>query len=409
VKKVLYISYDGMTDPLGQSQVIPYLVGLANRGYKITILSAEKPNRYINGRSYINHLLSKHGIAWEPVMYTKRPPILSTLVDIFKLRSRVKKLMKLQHFQIVHCRSYIAPLAGLMVKRKQRAKFVFDMRGFWADERVDGGLWNLANPIYRAVYNYFKKKEKQYLEVADHVVSLTQAAKNEMQGWRKIKLNPDKISVIPCCADFDFFNIPSSDKRKQMRVKLGYLDMELVFCYLGSLGTWYMVQEMFDFFIVISEIYPEARFLIISGDSFNKPKLVCDLDTNKVKLLSAKRDEVVDLLAAVDIGLSFIKPVYSKISSSPTKQGEMLAMGIPMIVNSGVGDVDAIVEITQSGIVLPENTKEAYQIAAMQIVTLVRKNKQEIRDKAIKILDLKVGVEVYNTIYGNMTGEKEKE
>ncbi len=31
---ILYISYDGMTDPLGQSQVLPYLKGLAKKGYK---------------------------------------------------------------------------------------------------------------------------------------------------------------------------------------------------------------------------------------------------------------------------------------------------------------------------------------------------------------------------------------
>ena len=30
--RVLYISYDGMTDALGQSQVLPYLCGLAQRG-----------------------------------------------------------------------------------------------------------------------------------------------------------------------------------------------------------------------------------------------------------------------------------------------------------------------------------------------------------------------------------------
>ena len=44
-KKVLYITYDGMTDPLGQSQVLPYLVGLSEKGYKFTILSFEKKER----------------------------------------------------------------------------------------------------------------------------------------------------------------------------------------------------------------------------------------------------------------------------------------------------------------------------------------------------------------------------
>ena len=32
-------------------------------------------------------------------------------------------------------------LMALPAKRMTGAKLLFDMRGFWADERVDGGLW----------------------------------------------------------------------------------------------------------------------------------------------------------------------------------------------------------------------------------------------------------------------------
>ncbi len=38
----VFLSYDGMTDPLGQSQVLPYLEGLAASGHRIHIVSAEK-------------------------------------------------------------------------------------------------------------------------------------------------------------------------------------------------------------------------------------------------------------------------------------------------------------------------------------------------------------------------------
>ena len=45
VKKVLFIAYDGLTDPLGQSQIIPYLAGLSKANYQFTILSVEKKQR----------------------------------------------------------------------------------------------------------------------------------------------------------------------------------------------------------------------------------------------------------------------------------------------------------------------------------------------------------------------------
>ena len=54
--KVLYISYDGMTDPLGQSQVLPYLCGLSKSGYQFTILSFEKKQRLKNERHIIDKI-----------------------------------------------------------------------------------------------------------------------------------------------------------------------------------------------------------------------------------------------------------------------------------------------------------------------------------------------------------------
>ena len=60
------------------------------------------------------------------------------------------------------------------------------MRGFWADERVDGKLWDLKNPIYKWVYNYFKRKELQFLNNADYTVSLTFSGKEEMLKWEGV-------------------------------------------------------------------------------------------------------------------------------------------------------------------------------------------------------------------------------
>ena len=53
MKKILFISYDGMTDPLGQSQVIPYLSGLTKFGYGFTILSCDKPEKFTENKNYV--------------------------------------------------------------------------------------------------------------------------------------------------------------------------------------------------------------------------------------------------------------------------------------------------------------------------------------------------------------------
>ena len=45
--KVLYISHDGITDHIGKSQVAPYLLGLAAKGYGITVLSKNVFKKYL--------------------------------------------------------------------------------------------------------------------------------------------------------------------------------------------------------------------------------------------------------------------------------------------------------------------------------------------------------------------------
>jgi len=116
--QVLYISYDGMTDPLGQSQVLPYLCGLSAKGYKITLLSCEKPQRYEKYKQDITAICNKADINWQPLMYTATPPVLSTIKDVRNLTQTAYVLHREHRFKIVHCRSYISALIGLQMKKE---------------------------------------------------------------------------------------------------------------------------------------------------------------------------------------------------------------------------------------------------------------------------------------------------
>ncbi|NJO25236.1 MAG: glycosyltransferase family 4 protein [Bacteroidia bacterium] len=127
-----------------------------------------------------------------------------------------------------------------------------------------------------------------------------------------------------------------------------------------------------------------------------------NLAANKIITKKASRKEVPLLLSLSNFSVFFIKPCYSKQSSSPTKHGEIMAMGIPLITNSGVGDVQAIVEQYHSGIVINEFTKEAYETAALKIATGNNWNSTEIRKGAEEFYSLQSAIEKYNRIYGNI-------
>ena len=72
------------------------------------------------------------------------------------------KSLNHQSIDLIHCRSYITSIVALKIKIKYNIPFIFDMRGFYADERVDGKIWNKSNFIFKNVYNYFKRKEKEF-------------------------------------------------------------------------------------------------------------------------------------------------------------------------------------------------------------------------------------------------------
>ena len=403
--EVLYISYDGMTDPLGQSQVIPYLEGLSKLGYAFTLISFEKEERYEKNKASIAALLQQSNIDWQPLSYTKKPPVLSTIWDLQRMKQAAARLHHQKHFKIVHCRSYISAMVGMDMQRQFGVKFLFDMRGFYADERVEGGIWKLSNPVFKQVYKFFKKKEELFFSSADYSVCLTQKGKDILHTWTNIKNQPVPIEVIPCCADLDLFSEKSIDAGllQQLRQQFKLTRQEFVLSYLGSVGTWYMMDEMLDFFKCLLRIKPDAKFLFITGDSANsileKGKSMGIPEASFI-ITPAPHKQVPTYLALSNCSIFFIKPVFSKSASSPTKQGEIMGMGMPHICNAGVGDVDDIID-EKSGVLIKTLNDAEYEKAIQKFLN-TSFDAHYIRSRAEQIYSLVVGVEKYRRIYERM-------
>ena len=199
---ILYISYDGMLEPLGQSQVLGYLEKLAG-GYDIHLVSFEKREDRADKAKVaaMKTRLKSAGISWTPLAYHKTPTAPATAYDIAVGTSVCLRIALRHRVKIVHARSYVPALMALAVKRVTGAKFLFDIRGFWADERVDGGLWPKDGRLYRTT----KGLEKRFFKAADHVVTLTHASAREIAGFDYLKERCPPVCVIPTCADLERF------------------------------------------------------------------------------------------------------------------------------------------------------------------------------------------------------------
>lgn len=399
-KHILFVSYDGMTDPLGQSQVLPYLAGLSKKGFHFSLLSFEKPDRFEKDENFIRQICSKNNIDWYPQKYTKRPPVLSTLFDLWKMQRVFRKIHRSHPIDLIHCRSYISAFVGLKQKRKRNIPWLFDMRGFWADERIEGNIWNPDHFIYKRIYNFFKRKERLFFNQSTAIISLTHAGKAEILSWKMDHVPDTKITVIPCCVDLDKFNpvSVSLSEKEAKRHELGLVSRKIL-GYIGSIGTWYLLNEMLSTFKQLSEQDENLIFLFVTKESESAIKSAAGsigIPGEKIKVVSALHNEVPLLTSLFDYSIFYIKPSFSKIASSPTKQGELMAMGIPIICNSKVGDSAAIIRKYNAGIVVDLENDQVPEIDLNQLKDFSRE--QSIKG-ANEFYSLQSGISEYSHVY----------
>jgi glycosyltransferase involved in cell wall biosynthesis len=244
---ILYITYDGLLEPLGQSQVFQYLKKLAEH-HEITLVSYEKAPDWAK-RKALEKSVKEVGIRWVSLRYHKRPSALATAYDLLVGLFLCSYLSIRYRIQIVHARSYVPSVIALALKRIFNKRFIFDMRGFWADEKVDAGHWRTHSRIYR-VAKWF---EKQFLTHADVVVSLTHAGVSAMQQFPYLKNRLPQFEVISTCTNLELFR-PSVENSKHL-FTIGYV---------GTTGNWYLFDPVMACFKILLKIRPNTRFLIIN-------------------------------------------------------------------------------------------------------------------------------------------------
>jgi glycosyltransferase involved in cell wall biosynthesis len=395
--RILYISYDGMLDPLGQSQVLAYLRNLSLER-NIHLISFEKAENWSNRdkRKFIADLIANSGIIWHPLRYHKRPTLLATAWDVIIGIGLGTCLVVNHRLQIVHARSYVPSVMALVLKKLTRIKFLFDMRGFWVDERVDAGLWPSGGLLYR-IAKWF---ESRFLIEADHVISLTHSAVCEIERFDYLNERMPNITIIPTCADLNLFR-PIKRNSNVTGFVLGYV---------GSVGTWYLFDEVVSCFIQLLHIKPVATLLIlnINDHSYILERLVsAGVPKSVVELRSATNEEVPLQMARMDAGIFFIKPVFSKKASAPTKLAEFLGCGIPCLSNAGVGDMTKLLEEESVGVVLQAFDDLSVIEGLKKLLQLVEDPAARLRcvSSAKRHFSLDEGVARYANVYQKMIAE----
>jgi glycosyltransferase involved in cell wall biosynthesis len=355
---ILYVSYDGMLEPLGQSQVLAYLERLSRR-YAVALLSFEKKADLADATrlAAVEARIRSAGIKWSRLRYHKAPTAPATAWDI-AAGTMVALRLVARSVRVVHARSYVAALIGLAVKRLTGAKLLFDMRGLWADERVDANLWTADGRLYRTA----KAIERRLLIGADHIVTLTRASAREIASFPYMRAGAP-ISVIPTCADLDRF------RRREEAPRGG----PFTFGFVGAATTWSLFDEVLHGFRLILERRPEARLLVVNRNEhdFIRARLArSGLAPERVELVAAEHRDVPAFISRMHAAAALRKPSYSQVACAPTKLAEYLGCGVPCLVNPGIGDVVEIVEQDGVGAVARDFSDQGLGAAIDRLLAL---------------------------------------
>ncbi len=401
--EVLYVSYDGILEPLGSSQIIPYLKGLSKKGVKYSMLSYEKQadlSRYGDVLKLEKELAS-HGIKWKRLKYHKSPPVISTFFDVLYGCIVSFWLIKKNRIKIIHARSYVASLIALILKKVCKVRFIFDMRGFWADERVEGGIWKSGSLLYRTA-KYFERK---FLWNSDGIISLTYAGKAEIENFSSLNKHRVNINVIPTCVDLTKFNLEGGSTL--IPINAHNINNKFVLIYIGSISTWYMPYEMIDYFYAVQKYIEGAHFLVLTKEKilFEDILKTKKFNSSTISILNAGHELISSYLLLGKVGIAFYKPGYSRKACCPTKFGEYLACGLPVIINSGIGDCDDIILKERVGVIINEFSLKEYERAIIELMKLLDEGdalKKRCRETAEKYFSLEMGVERYRDIYSKL-------
>ena len=396
MKGVLYLTRNGLLEPLGQSQIWPYLRGLS-RDRRITLISFEKPSDRCDALAMqrMRMLCNNHDIHWIPLQFRSQPrpwaPALAipqlALLALWQWRRRPGP-------QLVHARSYVPAAIALLLHRLTGVPFIFDMRALWPEELITAGHLRRGSLLHRALLWL----ERRCLREASGVVSLTQAAVGYLQEQYPQELASERIAVIPTCADLQRFQ--PADPASATPLVIG--------CIGTVLSGWFLIDWLRAFYEAIARADPTARFELISRDPPDAILAALQPSSawaNRLLIQSATPAEMPIIVQRHTASVMFYAGgATSELGRSPTRMAEVLGCGLPVVANPGVGDVEQVIRQHRVGVLASGSSSTEMNACVAELLSLLQDPQlaSRCRSTAEELFSLESGTAGYHKLYADI-------
>jgi glycosyltransferase involved in cell wall biosynthesis len=360
-RDVVYVTHDSLSEGIGMSQIVPLLIGLAQKGFKVGVISCEK----MQAPKELKETLTRYGIFWRPIKFGRFGPL-----------GGLGRLIRLAFFlpqaKVYHCRGDISATATSIRSKKP---FVWDVRGLWLDQKII--LSNLDQR--KLLIRVAKHLEKRAATKANAVTTLTAAVYPVLR--RRHPGLTNNHTVIPTCVDLTKFsfspNFPPNRKLLLSGVFNNYYDLD---------KTRRVTTYLKD--------YSETSITWCHGKEAEHKRL--GVGEDEIKILS--QPEMPAEIANSTFGLAICREDAgeSLFGVMPTKVGEFLAIGRPVIVSAGIGDLDWMLKHYGAGVVLTEDLENDMQL--LENLLLDPQTTFRCRELAEQYFSMEMAVDKYYKI-----------
>ena len=364
-----YATVDSLAEGVGSSQIAPLVEKLATLGMKINLLTFEK----VSPPESLVERMRKSRVEWTQIPFGNHGPIGGI--------TRTLKLAKLMpDSEITHARSDFPAVAA---RFSGHDRILWDVRSLWADQRK----FIEQNRFKRSALSLYAPFENLACNSAIALSTLTQAVVPVLD--ERHKHLPCFRTVVPTAVDLHKFKFSP------------IMPLKLKGLYSGTYNDYYDLELSRKFIQAIKKMTNCEIDWAKPKESHTK-----SLNAGESSSFSVSQLEMADLLSAYSFGISICKEDagISLKAAMPTKIAEFLAIGRPVVVNSGLGDCDEIFRDSGAGVIISRN--DNLQSKAEELVSIIQDRNTPLRCRSIaeEYFDFDAGVSKYVEIYNLMRG-----
>jgi len=365
---VTYLSVDSIQEGVGSSQITPLILGLAMKGKTVCLITFEK----VKPPDELLEMFSKAGVVWIVKDFGKSGTI-GGITRLNLLRRSVPNSL------VIHGRSDIATAAGIWSRRK--APVLWDVRSLWSDQRLligTAGWSRLTARGARALEDIAAKNSAAMSTLTAAVVPILE---------ERHKRIPKIREVIPTCVQTSKF-LPSPIPKGQITCLLS-----------GTFNNYYDLDRTRE---ILEVLRKKVNIRIIWARPGESPLEM--LGVGEDVIISASHSEMPKIVRESHFGIAICKEddLASLSAAVPTKIGEFLASGRPVIVSSGIGDLDQMLSSTKTGVII--HHRDSLKEVGQRIDEIISdpKTPGRCREVAMEYFDMEKSIDRYLDIYERM-------